>query len=66
MSLLSKMVRVLPLIFLALSSLSVSAADFQEGRDYIKVPGIPEAKSGIVREFFSYNCPHCYYKDPLM
>ncbi|WP_335925118.1 thiol:disulfide interchange protein DsbA/DsbL [Shewanella algae] len=66
MSFLSRMVRALPLILLALGSFSASAADFQEGRDYVKVPGIPEAKSGIVREFFSYNCPHCYHKDPLM
>ena len=66
MSLLSRMVRALPLILLAIGSFSASAADFQEGRDYVKVAGIPEAKGGIVREFFSYNCPHCYYKDPLM
>ncbi|MGI3002151.1 thiol:disulfide interchange protein DsbA/DsbL [Shewanella algae] len=66
MSLLSRMVRALPLILLAIGSFSASAADFQEGRDYVMVAGIPEAKGGIVREFFSYNCPHCYYKDPLM
>lgn len=39
MSFLSRMVRALPLILLAFGSFSASAADFQEGRDYVKVPG---------------------------
>ena len=43
----------------------VEAKDFVEGVDYVQVSGIPEAKSPIVREFFSYNCPHCYRQDPI-
>lgn len=44
---------------------SAQAKDFVEGVDYIKVNGIPEEKSPIVREFFSYNCSHCYRQDPI-
>ncbi|RLV58360.1 thiol:disulfide interchange protein DsbA/DsbL [Parashewanella curva] len=39
------------------------AANFVEGKDYIKVEGIPEAHKPVVREFFSYNCPHCYHAE---
>ncbi|MBT1446481.1 thiol:disulfide interchange protein DsbA/DsbL [Shewanella sp. JM162201] len=41
-------------------SAALFAADFVEGKDYVKVEGFPEAKTPVVREFFSYNCPHCY------
>ncbi|BAJ01638.1 thiol:disulfide interchange protein DsbA/DsbL [Shewanella violacea] len=41
------------------------AKDFVEGVDYVQVKGIPEAKSPVVREFFSYNCSHCYRQDPI-
>lgn len=34
-----------------------------EGDDYIVVGGISEAQSPMVREFFSYNCSHCYRQD---
>lgn len=40
------------------------AGEYQEGRDYKVVSGIPEAEGPVVREFFSYNCPHCYHQDP--
>ncbi|QSX35094.1 thiol:disulfide interchange protein DsbA/DsbL [Shewanella avicenniae] len=41
----------------------VDAADYQEGKDYQVVAGIPENPGAVVREFFSYNCPHCYHQD---
>ncbi|WP_394204127.1 thiol:disulfide interchange protein DsbA/DsbL [Shewanella waksmanii] len=43
---------------------TVSAADFTEGKDYTQVAGIPESQMPVVREFFSYNCGHCYRHDP--
>ncbi|RJY06496.1 thiol:disulfide interchange protein DsbA/DsbL [Parashewanella spongiae] len=45
---------------------SASAADYIKGKDYIEVTGIPELQQPIVREFFSYNCPHCYNEDSTM
>ncbi|KFZ36688.1 DSBA oxidoreductase [Shewanella mangrovi] len=43
----------------------VQAAQYQEGKQYQVVSGIPESPGPVVREFFSYNCPHCYHQDPL-
>lgn len=48
------------------ASFALQAANFQEGRDYTTVTGIPEAQQPVLREFFSYNCPHCYKQEPLM
>ncbi len=56
------------LLFVAANTMMfnrVEAQTFVEGVDYVQVRGIPEAKSPIVREFFSYNCGHCYRQDPL-
>nr|WP_049763925.1 thiol:disulfide interchange protein DsbA/DsbL [Shewanella halifaxensis] len=44
---------------------SASAAPYQEGVDYVKIAGIPESSTPVVREFFSYNCGHCYRQDPF-
>lgn len=41
------------------------AAPYVEGIDYVKIAGIPEAQKPVIREFFSYNCGHCYRQDPL-
>lgn len=46
-----------------LLSLPGQSTTFREGVDYTQVAGIPEIQTPIVREFFSYNCPHCYYQD---
>ncbi len=40
-----------------------SQTTYVEGQDYIQVAGFPEDKQPMVREFFSYNCPHCYRQD---
>ncbi|MCL1140678.1 thiol:disulfide interchange protein DsbA/DsbL [Shewanella pneumatophori] len=46
--------------------LQVAAANtYVEGVDYVKIAGIPESTKPIVREFFSYNCGHCYRQDPF-
>ncbi|WP_228289591.1 thiol:disulfide interchange protein DsbA/DsbL [Shewanella cyperi] len=62
--------RVLALTLLAMMlqviGITAQAANFIEGRDYLKVAGIPEAQQPVLREFFSYNCPHCYRKDPAV
>ncbi len=49
----------------SLFAVQVSSAQFVEGQDYVKVAGIPESTKPMVREFFSYNCPHCYKQDGL-
>ncbi len=43
-----------------------NAQIFVEGKDYKKVAGIPEVTKPVVREFFSYNCPHCYQAEPTI
>ncbi|GGI92711.1 thiol:disulfide interchange protein [Shewanella hanedai] len=48
-----------------LISMGVVAKPYVEGVDYTLVTGIPESNLPVVREFFSYNCPHCYRQDPL-
>ncbi|MCK8043959.1 thiol:disulfide interchange protein DsbA/DsbL [Shewanella sp. 1CM18E] len=42
-----------------------AATTYVEGVDYVKIAGIPESTKPIVREFFSYNCGHCYRQDPF-
>ncbi|MCH1921019.1 thiol:disulfide interchange protein DsbA/DsbL [Shewanella sp. A3A] len=42
------------------------AGEYQAGIDYQEVSGFPEVEGPVVREFFSYNCPHCYNQDPQM
>ena len=41
------------------------AQQYEEGVDYVKISGIPETTKPVIREFFSYNCGHCYRQDPL-
>lgn len=53
-------------IFLTFFMTSLSYADpmhYVEGQDYTRIAGIPEKQLPVVREFFSYNCPHCYRQD---
>lgn len=56
---------ILFLFVVGLISVSVQAKPYVEGVDYTQVAGIPESNVPVVREFFSYNCPHCYRQDPL-
>ena len=56
---------LLSVLLLLTAVTSAQAADYQQGKDYQVVNGFPEAPGNIVREFFSYNCPHCYHQDPL-
>lgn len=48
------------------ASFALQAASFEEGKDYVTVAGITEAQKPVLREFFSYNCPHCYKQEPLV
>ena len=48
------------------ASFALQAASFEEGKDYVTVAGITEAQKPVLRELFSYNCPHCYKQEPLM
>ncbi|MCL1090442.1 thiol:disulfide interchange protein DsbA/DsbL [Shewanella profunda] len=48
------------------ASFTLQAANFEEGKDYVTVTGISEAQKPVLREFFSYNCPHCYNQEPLI
>ncbi|WP_299008742.1 thiol:disulfide interchange protein DsbA/DsbL [uncultured Shewanella sp.] len=53
-------------IFLMCCMTSLSYADsihYVEGQDYTHISGFPEKHLPVVREFFSYNCPHCYRQD---
>lgn len=38
---------------------------YQEGRDYMTIPGV-ESRPNSVQEFFSYGCPHCYDFEPVL
>ncbi|QYJ87522.1 thiol:disulfide interchange protein DsbA/DsbL [Shewanella mesophila] len=63
---LTQTIRFITLALTAFFATQLAAqTQFIEGRDYIKVAGIPEANKPVVREFFSYNCPHCYRQDGL-
>lgn len=48
------------------ASFALQATSFEEGKDYVTVAGITEVQQPVLREFFSYNCPHCYKQDPLI
>lgn len=48
------------------ASFTLQAANFEEGKDYVTVAGLSEAQQPILREFFSYNCPHCYKQEPFV
>ncbi len=53
-------------ILFFITSGHASATDYVNGKDYVEVTGIPELQQPSVREFFSYNCPHCYKEDSTM
>lgn len=55
---------VLLACLLSVAVSKVNAKEFVEGTDFVKVSGIPESNQPVVREFFSYNCGHCYRQDP--
>ena len=66
----NKLIHLVSRIFIVFAMLwlplqSAQAADYQEGVDYVKIGGIPESIKPVVREFFSYNCGHCYRQDPF-
>ena len=48
------------------ASFALQAASFEEGKDYVTVAGITETQKPVLREFFSYNCTHCYKQEPLI
>ncbi|MFT5789151.1 MAG: thiol:disulfide interchange protein DsbA [Shewanella sp.] len=56
---------ILAVFTLLLPLQSAYAKPYVEGVDYVKIAGIPEAQKPVIREFFSYNCGHCYRQDPL-
>ncbi len=58
-------VRFIMLVASLFAAHVVAQTQFIEGRDYVKVAGIPEVTKPVVREFFSYNCSHCYKQDGL-
>lgn len=63
---LTQTIRFIAVVLTAFFASQLAAqTQFIEGRDYIKVAGIPEVNKPVVREFFSYNCPHCYRQDGL-
>ena len=66
MTLKNKIVKVSLVFALAIMSQLSFAKAFVEGKDYKKVAGFPEATKPVVREFFSYNCPHCYHAEPTV
>lgn len=47
-------------------SFTLQAASFEEGKDYVTIAGITEVNQPVLREFFSYNCPHCYQQESTM
>lgn len=53
------MKKFVTIVALSLLTFFVNAADYQEGKQYVKVKEIA-VKSPEVREYFSFYCPHCY------
>ncbi len=48
-----------------LMSLSLHAAQFEEGK-YYKVLDVPHSAQPKVSEFFSFYCPHCFKFEPII
>jgi len=47
----------------------VTAAAYEEGKHYLKVPSPkPDSNKSVVSvvEFFSYGCPHCFRVEPVL
>ncbi|WP_372870450.1 thiol:disulfide interchange protein DsbA/DsbL [Shewanella sp.] len=61
-----KQLKALGLVAGLVLSASTFASSFEEGKHYVKVDGFAESHAPVVREFFSYNCPHCYRFDHTM
>ncbi|MGF1701856.1 thiol:disulfide interchange protein DsbA/DsbL [Photobacterium makurazakiensis] len=57
--------KILAFVSVALLSVSVQAAKFNEG-DHYKVLDLPQSSSPIVTEFFSFYCPHCNSFEPMI
>jgi thiol:disulfide interchange protein DsbA len=59
------MKKIIALFATLLVSLSVSAAQFEEGKHY-KVLELEKSSKPIVTEFFSFYCPHCNSFEPII
>jgi len=59
------MKKIIALFATLLVSLSVSAAQFQEGTHY-KVLELEKSSKPVVTEFFSFYCPHCNSFEPII
>lgn len=65
-----RLVKFLSLFALCIAGLwmgAASAAEPQEGKDYVVItPAIPTDSPGKIEvtEFFWYGCPHCYHFEP--
>lgn len=63
MKLLNKSLAGFFIMLMSVMSAQAMAQPYVDGVDYLTVQGIPEAKMPVVREFFSYYCPHCYEQE---
>lgn len=59
------MKKLIALIATMALSLSVHAAQFEEGTHY-KVLDVEKSATSKVTEFFSFYCPHCYKFEPVI
>jgi thiol:disulfide interchange protein DsbA len=59
------MKKLFALVATFLVSLSVNAAQFNEG-EYYKVLDLPHTDQPTVTEFFSFYCPHCNAFEPII
>ena len=62
----NKLVKILCVALLTFVSQMSFAKTYVEGKDFKKVAGLSELTTPVVREFFSYNCPHCYHAEPTI
>ncbi len=59
------MKKLFALLTTLLVSLSIHAAQFEEGK-YYKVLDRPHSENPKVMEFFSFYCPHCHEFEPIV
>lgn len=59
------MKKIIALFATLLVSLSVSAAQFEEGKHYSVLDTKASSKPTVV-EYFSFYCPHCYSMEPVI
>jgi thiol:disulfide interchange protein DsbA len=57
--------KILSAFFILFASFQLQATDFKEG-DHYKVLDLPESKSPLITEFFSFYCPHCFRMEPIV